>query len=48
MNCTKSAMLDIQLILTTDLMLTTLARVQSSQEVNCGNLFILENLRAKS
>lgn len=48
MNCTKLAMLDIQLILTTDLRLTTLARVQSSQEVKCGNLFILKNLKAKS
>jgi hypothetical protein len=48
MICTKLAMLDIQLILTTDLKLTTQIKVQSSQEANCGNLFILENLRAKS
>ena len=41
-------MSDIQLILTTDLKLTTQIKVQSSQEANCGNLFILENLRAKS
>ena len=48
MICTKLAMLDIQLILTTDLKLTTQTGVQSSQEANCGNLFILENLKAKS
>ena len=48
MICTKLAMLDIQLILTTDLKLTTQIKVQNSQEANCGNLFILENLRAKS